>query len=65
MGRDIRKTLPSVRLGKRCKKDREDRQAVEPVFGKIKHARGFRQFLLRGQNELQPNGQYSVPSTIS
>ncbi|WP_395662021.1 transposase, partial [Aestuariivirga sp.] len=23
-------------------------QVVEPVFGQIKHARGFRQFLLRG-----------------
>jgi transposase len=25
------------------------KQVVEPVFGQIKHARGFRQFLLRGQ----------------
>jgi hypothetical protein len=24
------------------------KQIVEPVFGQIKHARGFRQFLLRG-----------------
>ena len=24
------------------------KQVVEPVFGQIKHARGFRQFLLRG-----------------
>ena len=24
------------------------KQTVEPVFGQIKHARGFRQFLLRG-----------------
>ena len=24
------------------------KQIVEPVFGQIKHARGFRQFLMRG-----------------
>jgi hypothetical protein len=24
------------------------KQTVEPVFGQIKHARGFRQFLMRG-----------------
>jgi len=27
-------------------------QTVEPVFGHIKHARGFRQFLLRGQHKV-------------
>ena len=26
---------------------------VEPVFGQIKHARGFRQFLLRGLKHVQ------------
>ena len=26
---------------------------VEPVFGQIKHARGFRQFLRRGQRAVQ------------
>ena len=34
------------------------KQVVEPVFGQIKHARGFRQFLLRGQ--LQVAGEWSV-----
>jgi len=28
------------------------KQVVEPVFGQIKHARGFRQFLLRGQSQV-------------
>jgi transposase len=28
------------------------KQTVEPVFGQIKHARGFRQFLLRGLNKV-------------
>jgi hypothetical protein len=26
---------------------------VEPVFGQIKHARGFRQFLLRGEEKVR------------
>ena len=26
---------------------------VEPVFGQIKHARGFRQFLLRGLDKVR------------
>jgi transposase len=29
------------------------KQTVEPVFGQIKHARGFRQFLLRGLNKVR------------
>ena len=29
------------------------KQIVEPVFGQIKHARGFRQFLLRGLEAVQ------------
>jgi len=28
------------------------KQTVEPVFGQIKHARGFRQFLLRGRDKV-------------
>jgi transposase len=28
------------------------KQTVEPVFGQIKHARGFRQFLMRGLNKV-------------
>ena len=29
------------------------KQTVEPVFGQIKHARGFRQFLLRGIEKVE------------
>ena len=32
---------------------RSRKQVVEPVFGKIKQARGFRQFLLRGVNKVR------------
>jgi hypothetical protein len=31
---------------------------VEPVFGQIKHARGFRQFLLRGMEKVR--GEWSL-----
>jgi hypothetical protein len=31
---------------------------VEPVFGQIKHARGFRQFLLRGIDKVR--GEWSL-----
>ncbi|MDE5446541.1 transposase [Bradyrhizobium hipponense] len=30
------------------------KQIVEPVFGQIKQARGFRQFLLRGIDKVKP-----------
>ena len=32
------------------------KQVVEPVLGQIKHARGFRQFLLRGQSQVAGEG---------
>ncbi len=38
---------------------------VEPVFGQIKQARGFRQFLLRGFDKVQANGRSCAPRTIS
>jgi hypothetical protein len=31
---------------------------VEPVFGQIKRARGFRQFLLRGVDKVRGNGHW-------
>jgi len=37
------------------------KQTVEPVFGQIKHARGFRQFLLRGQSQVA--GEWSLLCT--
>ena len=33
--------------------DRLRKQIVEPVFGQIKQARGFRQFLLRGLDKVK------------
>ena len=36
-------------------------QTVEPVFGQIKHGRGFRQFLLRGLKKV--NGEWSLICT--
>ena len=34
------------------------KQVVEPVFGQIKQARGFRQFLLRGLSQVA--GEWSL-----
>jgi transposase len=38
------------------------KQTVEPVFGQIKHARGFRQFLLRGTEKV--SGEWSLICTV-
>jgi hypothetical protein len=38
------------------------KQVVEPVFGQIKHARGFRQFLLRGRKKV--SGEWSLLCTV-
>ena len=40
------------RAGRRSRY-RVRKQIVEPVFGQIKHARGFRQFLLRGLDKVR------------
>jgi Transposase DDE domain len=37
------------------------KQVVEPVFGQIKQARGFRQFLLRASTKCGPSGSRSAP----
>ena len=37
------------------------KQVVEPVFGQIKQARGFRQFLLRGLNKVR--GEWALICT--
>ena len=37
------------------------KQTVEPVFGQIKHARGFRQFLLRGLDQVR--GEWALLCT--
>jgi hypothetical protein len=38
------------------------KQTVEPVFGQIKQARGFRQFLLRGIEKVR--GEWSLICTV-
>ena len=38
------------------------KQTVEPVFGQIKQARGFRQFLLRGLDKT--SGEWSLICTV-
>ena len=38
------------------------KQLVEPVFGQIKHARGFRQFLLRGLHKVR--GEWAMLCTV-
>ena len=40
------------RAGRRARY-RLRKQTVEPVIGQIKHARGFRQFLLRGFSKVE------------
>jgi len=47
--------------GHRCRY-RLRKQVVEPVFGLIKQARGFRQFLLRGQKKV--TGEWSLLCTV-
>ncbi len=42
-----------LKLAGRRSRYRLRKQIVEPVFGQIKHARGFRQFLLRGLNKVR------------
>jgi len=38
------------------------KQTVEPVFGQIKHARGFRQFLMRGMKKVA--GEWAMLCTV-
>lgn len=42
-----------LKRGGRRSRYRLRKQVVEPVFGQIKQARGFRQFLLRGLNNIK------------
>ena len=66
-----RKTLPMIRVhamkirlrraGYRSRY-RLRKQVVEPVFGQIKQARGFRQFLLRGQSQVA--GEWSLLCSV-
>lgn len=42
-----------LKLAGRRSRYRPRKQIVEPLFGHIKHARGFRQFLLRGLDKIR------------
>ena len=50
-----------ARAGRRSRY-RLRKSVVEPVFGQIKHARGFRQFMLRGLEKAQ--GEWSLICTV-
>ena len=50
-----------LQRGGRRSRYRLRKQTVEPVFGQIKHARGFRQFLMRGLEKVA--GEWSLVCT--
>ena len=52
VGRWVQRMRQRLRQGARRSRYRLRKQIVEPVFGQIKHGRGFRQFLLRGQSRV-------------
>lgn len=51
----------TIRTAGRSSQYRLRKQVVEPVFGQIKHARGFRQFLLRGVQKVR--GEWAMVCT--
>jgi transposase len=52
VGRWVQQMRQRLRRGGWRTRYRLRKQSVEPVFGQIKQARGFRQFLLRGQEKV-------------
>lgn len=61
VGRWVQRMRQRIAQGARRSRYRLRKQVVEPVFGQIKHVRGFRQFLLRGQNKVA--GEWSLLCT--
>ena len=57
----VRAMWKRLRQGGYRSRYRLRKQVVEPVFGQIKHARGFRQFLLRGERKVA--GEWSLLCT--
>jgi transposase len=51
-----------LKLAGRRSRYRLRKQIVEPVFGQIKHARGFRQFLMRGLDKVR--GEWAMICTV-
>ena len=66
-GRILKALSPKDRMRRKLQTKRGRKQyalrmaTVEPVFGQIKHGRGFRQFLLRGLEKVQ--GEWSLICT--
>lgn len=52
VGRWVQRMKQKLAQGARRSRYRLRKQVVEPVFGQIKHARGFGQFLLRGKDKV-------------
>lgn len=52
VGKWVKKMRQRIGQGSRRTRYRLRKQVVEPVFGQIKQARGFRQFLLRGEQKV-------------
>ena len=61
VGQHVQEMRKRIRQGGRRSRYRLRKQIVEPVFGQIKHARSFRQFLLRGENNVA--GEWSLLCT--
>ncbi len=57
----MQKMADTIRRAGRRSRYRLRKQVVEPVFGQIKHARGFRQFLLRGLDNVR--GEWALVCT--
>jgi transposase len=60
-GSRIEAMARKLKRGGRRSRYRLRKQIVEPVFGQIKHARGFRQFLLRGLDKVR--GEWAMICT--
>jgi transposase len=61
VGRWVQQMKQRLAQGARRSRYRLRKQIVEPVFGQIKQARGFRQFLLRGKEKVA--GEWSLLCT--
>ena len=57
----MRAMAARLKLAGRRSRYRLRKQVVEPVFGQIKQARGFRQFLLRGLEQVR--GEWAMICT--
>ena len=61
VGRYVQQMRQRLKRGARRSRYRLRKQIVEPVFGQIKQARGFRRFLMRGQEKVA--GEWSLLCT--